>query len=142
MEIRFIETQQEREQAFHLLAELRTELLEQTFRQRLPALLENGYQLVGLFDEGALQGLSGFRILEGGWGWKRYLYVDELVVHPDCRSKGYGAALVDWLLARARESDCHQIQLDSGVQRFRAHRFYLNKNFRITHHHFRLELNA
>jgi hypothetical protein len=41
----------------------------------------------------------------------------------DDGSKGYGGALFDWLVEHAREHDCDQFHLDSGVQRFRAHRF-------------------
>ena len=43
---------------------------------------------------------------------------------------------MDWLKCHARENECEQIHLDSGVQRFPAHRFYLREGFDIASHHF------
>jgi len=43
-------------------------------------------------------------------------------------------------VAQARAEGCAQFQLDSGVQRFGAHRFYLMKRMDITAHHFGLKL--
>lgn len=40
----------------------------------------------------------------------------------------------------AREKDYDQFHLDSGVQRFGAHRFYLTKRMDISSHHFALRL--
>jgi hypothetical protein len=48
--------------------------------------------------------------------------------------------LFDWLVAQAREHGCARLELDSGVQRFRAHRFYLMKRMEISSHHFMLKL--
>src|ERR1700681_1483528 len=58
------------------------------------------------------------------------------------RSRGFGAALFDWLVEHANEQACEHLTLDSGVQRFAAHRFYLNRGMDITSHHFQLKLNA
>jgi hypothetical protein len=41
---------------------------------------------------------------------------------------------------QAREADCRTRELDSGVRRFDAHRFYLTNRMVIASHHFRLEL--
>ena len=48
-----------------------------------------------------------------------------------------------WLrenLAWARKRECAELHLDSGVQRFGAHRFYLNHRMDITSHHFAIQL--
>jgi hypothetical protein len=39
----------------------------------------------------------------------------------------------------ALEQGCRQLELDSGVQRFGAHRFYLREGFDISSHHFSIE---
>ena len=44
--------------------------------------------------------------------------------------------MMDWLKGHAREHGCGQIHLDSGIQRFPAHRFYLREGFNIASHHF------
>ena len=56
------------------------------------------------------------------------------------RSAGYGGQLFDWLVERARAEGCRTLELDSGVQRFDAHRFYLVRRMSIVSHHFRLVL--
>jgi hypothetical protein len=40
----------------------------------------------------------------------------------------------------ARREGCRALHLDSGVQRFAAHRFYLGKRMEITSRHFGLAL--
>jgi hypothetical protein len=40
----------------------------------------------------------------------------------------------------ARSQNCQQLTIDSGVQRFAAHRFYLMQRMNITSHHSTLEL--
>jgi GNAT superfamily N-acetyltransferase len=84
-------------------------------------------------------GCAGFRITEF-MAWGRTLYVDDLVTDEAHRGRGVGGVLLDWLVAEARSAGCAQLHLDSGVQRFRAHRFYLTHGMDITAHHFRLEL--
>jgi GNAT superfamily N-acetyltransferase len=68
--------------------------------------------------------------------------VDDLVTHDADCSRGFGAALFDWLVDYAKTNGCGHLTLDSGVQRFAAHRFYLNRGMDITSHHFQLKLNS
>lgn len=70
----------------------------------------------------------------------RTLYVDDLVTREVDRSKRFGDELFDWLVADARANGCVTLELDSNVQRFAAHRFYLRKRMDIEAHHFRLKL--
>ena len=84
-------------------------------------------------------GCAGFRISEF-LAWGRTLYVDDLVTDQAHRGQGVGALLMGWLVAEARQAGCAQLHLDSGVQRFGAHRFYLTHGMDITSHHFALEL--
>jgi GNAT superfamily N-acetyltransferase len=64
------------------------------------------------------------------------LYVDDLVTAERHRSTGAGTRMLDWLKAHALALGRRQLQLDSGVQRFGAHRFYLREGFHISSHHF------
>jgi GNAT superfamily N-acetyltransferase len=83
--------------------------------------------------------VAGFRIIENLVSGKM-LYVDDLVTLEEHRSQGYGKAIFDWLVQYARQEGCGYLELDSGVQRFRAHRFYLTNRMIISAHHFRLKL--
>lgn len=100
-----------------------------------------GYHLAYLEADGEVRSLAGFRLQEKlSVGW--LLYVDDLVTRAADASKGYGGTLFDWLVVYAREAGCTQLQLDSGVWRYGAHRFYLRKGMDITCHHFDLKLGA
>jgi GNAT superfamily N-acetyltransferase len=99
----------------------------------------DGYRLAFVESAGAVQACAGFRLSEN-LAWGRFLYIDDLVTAPDARSQGFGKLLLDWLIDAARRAGCAQLHLDSGVQRFAAHRFYLRERMHISSHHFALEL--
>lgn len=98
---------------------------------------ESGYQVAYVAEEGRVLSVAGFVVnLKLAWG--RHLYVDDLVTDAEARSSGAGKVMLEWLKGYAREQGCEQMHLDSGVQRFRAHRFYLRQGFDINSHHFAL----
>ncbi|SQD93625.1 MULTISPECIES: N-acetyltransferase [unclassified Parafrankia] len=102
-----------------------------------------GYRLVGVFERGqpSAPAVAGFRVrhsLSAG----RFLYVDDLSTIASARRQGYARRLLDWLLDEARQLECAQVHLDSGVglDRADAHRLYLNTGMTITAHHFAVPL--
>lgn len=128
-------------QCFPVMAELRPHLVERDFADRIRRQQrESGYRLAFVEEAGAVRAVAGFRIAEF-LAWGRILYVDDLVTSSAERSRGHGQALFDWLVARAKANGCAQLHLDSGVQRFDAHRFYLRHRMSITSHHFSLVLS-
>jgi GNAT superfamily N-acetyltransferase len=100
---------------------------------------EEGYRLVGAFEEGHTDAaaVAGFRVGHM-LAWGRFLYVDDLSTLPAARRRGHGRALLEWLAEEGRRLGCDQLHLDSGVgpDRFDAHRLYLNVGLGITSHHF------
>lgn len=100
---------------------------------------EVGYQLACLTEDRTVACVAGFR-LNRSLGWGKYLYVDDLVTDERYRSAGAGKAMFDWLVAHARNHQCGELRLDSAVQRYGAHRFYLRERMDIVAHHFRLTL--
>ena len=124
-----------------VMRELRPHIKAIDFAARVLHQQQEGYQLVFLELERVVRSVAGFRILNLLFSG-RTLYIDDLVTHAGDRSRGYGAALFDWLVEHARENDCEYLTLDSGVQRFAAHRFYLKQGMDITAHHFQLKLTG
>ena len=123
---------------FPVMAELRPHVVEREFVERVRRQQrEGGYQLAFVEESGTVRAVAGYRIAEF-LAWGRTLYVDDLVTASAERSRGHGQALFDWLVARAKSNGCAQLHLDSGVQRFDAHRFYLRHRMSITSHHFSL----
>jgi GNAT superfamily N-acetyltransferase len=139
MEIRIVQTDTDILACFPVMAQLRTHLHEEAFLTRIRRQEQEGYRLALLEDDGVVRAVSGFRFGES-LAWGRYLYIDDLVTDERGRSHGYGQHLFDWLLDFARARGCEQVHLDSGVQRFGAHRFYLRNRMDIVAHHFALSL--
>jgi GNAT superfamily N-acetyltransferase len=139
MQILLAETPGDIERCFPVMHELRPHLDAEQFLQRVERQREAGYQLCFVADGDQVNAVAGFRTFES-LAWGRVLYVDDLVTTETARSSGYGTALFDWLVDYARINDCDEFHLDSGVQRFGAHRFYLNRGMAISSHHFSLGL--
>lgn len=135
MEIKLAETDSDVECCFPVMVQLRMHLTPDTFLKRFHKQVSEGYQIAFVLDLGVARAVAGFRIMEM-LAYGRILYVDDLVTDESGRSKGYGDALMDWLAAFARAQGCVQLQLDSGVQRFRAHAFYFRKRMHISAYHF------
>src|SRR5262245_17429491 len=109
------------------MVQLRTNLVESEFVTRIQRQKQAaGYTLIFLEEDGRVKSLAGFRISECLYSG-RYLYVDDLATDESSRSQGYGAMLFDWLVRHAKANDCDVLTLDSGVQGFAAHRFYLER---------------
>jgi GNAT superfamily N-acetyltransferase len=109
-------------------------LLSQVIRQQA-----QGYYLAYLESENQIRSVAGYRFCENLSSGK-LMYVDDLVTDLEERSKGFGQILLDWLVGEAKRNGCNQLTLDSGVQRFGAHRFYLRKGMDIVSHHFAMRL--
>lgn len=140
MIIKLAETYEEKKACFPVMAELRPHLSEREFLEALSRMEKaSGYNMAFLSDRSEIAAVGGFKILEN-LSWGRYLHLDDLVTAEASRSLGFGEALFNWLLEYARREGCRQFHLESGVQRFRAHQFYLNKKMIISCHHFALEL--
>jgi GNAT superfamily N-acetyltransferase len=125
---------------YEVMHELRTHVASrEEFVERVTRQQTQGYLLAYLEADGEIRAAAGYRFSESLLSAK-FMYVDDLVTRERDRSAGFGGMLFDWLVTQAREQGCKRLELDSGVQRFAAHRFYLMKRMEITSHHFVLEL--
>jgi GNAT superfamily N-acetyltransferase len=124
-----------------VMRELRTQFTDpDKFVERVQRQQQDGYLLAFLEAEGEVRAVAGYRFLESLFSGK-FLYVDDLVTAARDRSLGFGSQLLDWLIEQAREHRCESLELDSGVQRFDAHRFYLVKRMNISSYHFRIKVS-
>ena len=95
------------------------------------------YRLAAVVEQGAVRAVAGYRYMELLYCGK-IMYVDDLNTDPECRSKGYGKLLMDWLKKEAKVNGCSELHLDSGVQREQTHRFYFREHLTINCYHFRV----
>jgi GNAT superfamily N-acetyltransferase len=129
-------TDAEIQRCFPVMLQLRPHLVEAKFLDRIRQQeAEFGYRLAYLEERGVVKAVAGFRVSRS-LAWGKFLYVDDLVTLADDRGTGLGQQLMEWLLEQARASACDEFHLDSGVQRFQAHGFYLKNRLHITSHHF------
>jgi GNAT superfamily N-acetyltransferase len=137
--IQIATTPKEIARCFSVMCQLRPLLIEEEFFARIQTQQVEGYQLAFLEHENAVVSVAGFRIQNMLSSGKTF-YVDDLVTDAAARSQGHGEAMLQWLIALAREAGCDTFSLDSGTQRQEAHAFYLRQRLRITSFHFSLRL--
>ena len=98
--------------AFPLMSSLRDRIRDETFVDEIRRQQQDGYELIGGFDDGRLVTLAGIRrshTLSRG----AHLFVDDLVTDESVRGHGYGREMMDWLFALARTESIPRIYLDS-----------------------------
>jgi len=135
MQITLATTDAEINACYPVMQELRPHINEAEFLPRVRTQEVEGYRLVALHDAEGPVAVAGFRI-NTNLVCGRFLYVDDLVTLPDQRSKGHGAALLNWLRGYGRELGCQQLELDSGLHRVEAHRFYEHERVVKAGYHF------
>jgi GNAT superfamily N-acetyltransferase len=140
LSIRFAITPEDIALCFPVMRELRPALKSaEEFVERVQVQQTEGFQLALLESDQQVVTVAGFRIqhiLASGLT----LYVDDLVTSSSARSQGHGKAMLDFLIAFAREHHCDMFSLDSGTHRQDAHAFYLRERMRISSFHFVLPL--
>lgn len=139
VQLKLVDTLDDIQACFPVMSQLRPRFTQSDFVTQVLQQQSQGYFLLAAFLDGNVVGCAGF-VIGTKLAWGKHLYVDDLVADDAIRSSGIGLAMVNWLKEHARKSGCEQLHLDSGVQRFAAHKFYLRENFIINSHHFSIEL--
>jgi GNAT superfamily N-acetyltransferase len=124
-----------------VLLELRPHLTAESLRATYAEGHSQGLRFLAAYDGGRCVGVAGWRLLTTTHVGRK-LYVDDLVTTESSRSTGVGHALLVELGKRALAAGCTVLDLDSGVQRADAHRFYFRERMHITSHHFARRLDS
>lgn len=131
---RILQSQEELQEGFKILRELRPHLNEEQFFDSYRAIREpiqgdyeqERYRLIGAFlpepDRG-LVGLMGCRVLTD-FVHGRHLYIDDLVVTEKYRSHGIGAQLLRFAQGISEQLRCSGMRLATGVQNSGGMKFY------------------
>jgi GNAT superfamily N-acetyltransferase len=118
-----------------VLQELRPHLSAESFAAIYTEGYPQGLRFLAAYDGERCVGVAGWRLIALTFSGRK-LYVDDLVTSESQRSRGVGHALLNELGQRAANAGCTVLDLDSGVQRFDAHRFYFREGMHIASHHF------
>jgi len=127
------------DRCFAVMQQLRPKLSAAEFASRVQVQQGEGYRLAYLEYDGKVVAVAGFRVMHVLWSGKT-MYVDDLVTDEAMRSRGFGEAMIAWLVSEARGERCVTFSLDSGTHRNQAHAFYFRQGLRITDFHFQMPL--
>jgi GNAT superfamily N-acetyltransferase len=138
--VRKLKTDDEILAARAVMRQLRPQIPETTYLETVRRMMQtDGYLQAAVFAGNTVVAVAGYRFMEMLYAGKT-LYVDDLNTDEACRSRGHGRVLMDWLKGEAKDRQCVQLQLDSGVQREQTHRFYFREGLTINSYHFRIDL--
>lgn len=129
------------QKAFPVLLQLREGLTWPRLTEVLNASFAQRPQFIAMVDADECVAVAAFRLM-ANTHIGLVLYVDDLVVDERWRSLGFGRKMMDEIKRRAKMLGAKAVDLDSGVQRNSAHRFYFENGFHISSHHFRYEAEA
>jgi GNAT superfamily N-acetyltransferase len=117
--------------------QLRPQLASDYVGKMLAVFASGGEMCVVARDERVV-GVAVFRYFENTHVGHKF-YVDDLVTDETSRSGGVGHAMLAFLEQIAKQRGCPGMELDSGTQRTRAHKFYFREGFVIPSFSFRKE---
>ena len=124
MNVRRVETDAERAEVFPVLAELRSHLDREEFEVLYAEMAAEGYRLfAGYDDDDEVVAVAGVTVSTNFYLGK-HAYVYDLVTTADRRSEGHGRRLLEFVHEWAADRGCAAVELESGLWREDAHRFY------------------
>ncbi|QIL91386.1 GNAT family N-acetyltransferase [Microbulbifer sp. SH-1] len=135
MHVKLLTSDEDLNEIGKVLLQLRPQYNLENLKAQIKLQQESGYNLAYVKSDGRILCVAGF-VIGQKLAWGKHIYIDDLVTDENHRSTGAGTLLMNWLKEYAKEIGCGQVHLDSGVQRFSAHRFYLRERFSIASHHF------
>ena len=127
----------------------RAEAVHRQLRPRLPPdylakmqrVFAGGGRMLLAVDGPRVLGVAVWRATENTFAGL-YLYVDDLVVDENERSRGTGRLLLSGCEQIARDLGSVVLLLESGTQRTQAHKFYFREGMTIDSFSFRKKLDA
>ncbi|MFD2129960.1 GNAT family N-acetyltransferase [Pseudogracilibacillus auburnensis] len=121
-----LKTMEQWKEAFPVMNQLRTDLVETSYLDLLHEMAKDGYRLFALVKDDMIVALAGISIRVNFYN-KRHVFVYDLVTDASHRSHGYGGKLLNFIHHWASENGAKYVALESGIQRTDAHRFYEKK---------------
>lgn len=127
MDIRELTSPAEVQMAYSVMKQLRPHLEnEQVFVEQVSRMQQQDYALIAAFENHEIVGLAGYRLQENLM-YGKFLYVDDLVVTENARSKGVGSKILKAVIKVAKENNCAEFVLDTGLSMAMAQRFYFSQ---------------
>lgn len=134
MEIK-IASDEEIKYCYKILHQIREDLSEKDFLETISLQIKEGYKVAYVVENNQILCVAGFTM-----GHKltlgKHIYIDDFVTDKSINSSEAAKALLDFIKIYALQQNCKSIHLDSAVDRYEAHKFYLSQDMKIDSHHF------
>ncbi len=109
---------------FPLVLELRPLLTEEKYFAMIDeAGQRDNFEMVVIYKNDLPVGIMGYRILFD-FVHGKHLYIDDLIVSPESRSKGIGAELLKYAECIARDKGLEGLRLCTGIDNLLGKKFY------------------
>lgn len=119
---------------------LNIDLSPTIIQERLNDMVANGYQCVGVYDDEKLIGICGMWILYKVYVGK-HLEPDNVIIHPDYRSKGIGEKMMEWVENFAKENNCEALELNAYLINEKGRKFWEENKYKKLGVHFQKKIN-
>jgi len=122
-EIRELKTKDEWRKAFPVMEQLRPHLDEENYIVFVETMSKEGYRMFSLVEDEQIVAVIGM-VQRTDLYYGKHIWVYDLIVDENKRSKGYGEKLLSYVQELGKEMNCKLVALASGLARTDAHRFY------------------
>jgi diamine N-acetyltransferase len=108
---------------------------EELLKTRLLEMFDQNYECFGIYKGEELIGVFGLWFMTRHYAG-RSCEVDHIFIEERLQNKGIGRALFKFIHKYAGFKNCETIELNSYVENFRSHKFYMNLGYVIRGYHF------
>lgn len=124
------------DQILPLVMELSENQTEETvLRSRFLEMFDQNYECFGVYSNRELIGVFGLWFMTRHYAGKS-CEPDHVFIKPQFQNKGIGRRIFEFIFNYAREKGCETSELNSYVQNFKSHKFYMNHGYVIKGYHF------
>ena len=118
-----------------LVSELNPNTNSYILEERLKEMFKMSYLCFGAYKGNILIAVCGAWVTVRLYSGKQ-VELDNFVIKPEYRSKGIGKELMQFIYSWAIENECNTCELNTYIENYGSHKFYINENFQILGYHF------
>lgn len=108
---------------------------EDILKQRLLEMFDQNYECFGIYQKDRLIGVFGLWFMTRHYAG-RSCEVDHIYINDEFQESGIGKSLFGFVHEYAESKGCETVELNSYVENFRSHKFFMNRGYVIRGYHF------
>ena len=115
------------------LGEVQTD--EALLKTRLSEMFDQNYECFGVYLKDELIGIFGLWIMTRHYAGKS-CEPDHVYIKTELQNSGIGKEILQFIFDYASGQGCEMAELNSYVNNFKSHKFYMNHGYEIKGYHF------